>query len=144
MLPDRGLLLGAPVEVPDTAPDALAFAKNLLMDGRFGDADTALAQIQENFAGTPEAAEALFWRGETQYAAHNYNAAKDFYIDSIRADPEGARAADAMVALAASLHAMGVNAEACSVIVAFPSQYPEANLPLRQKADRVRQDAGCS
>ena len=136
--------LGAPPQLPDSAPDALAYAKGLLMDGRFGDAEVAFADFQERFPGTPEAAEALYWQGETQFAANNFEVARNLYIDALQADPAGVRAADAMVALAASLNAMRLTQDACDVLDAFPTQYPSASLAVRSKADRVRQSSGCS
>ncbi len=135
--------LGASAPLPDDPAAALAAAKNLLIDGRFEAAEAAFAEFQQRFGDSPQAGEALYWQGEAHNLRGQYEQAKNLYIDSLRTDPAGPRAADAMIALASSLQSMNLNSEACNTLASFPRQYPNAALSVRAKADRVSQAAGC-
>jgi tol-pal system protein YbgF len=135
--------LGSRPPLSDDPATALAEAKRLLVDGRFDDAEAAFAEFQERFGDSPEAGEALYWQGEARFLRGEYEQAKDLYISSLRNDPAGPRAPDAMIALASSLQNMSLNTEACSTLASFPRQYPNAALSVRSKAERVRQAAGC-
>jgi tol-pal system protein YbgF len=135
--------LGVRAPLPDDPETALATAKSLLIDGRFDDAEAAFVEFQERFGDSPQAGEALYWQGEARFLRGEFEEAKNLYIDSLRADPAGPRAPDAMIQLASSLQAMSLTTEACSTLASFPRQYPNAALSVRAKADRVRQAAGC-
>lgn len=135
--------LGARAPLGDDPATALETAKRYLIDGRFDDAEAAFAEFQERFADSPQAGEALYWQGESRFLRGNYEEAKNLYIDSLRADSSGPRAADAMIALASSLQNMGLNDDACTTLSSFPRQYPNAALSVRAKAERVRNAAGC-
>lgn len=135
--------LGSRAPLPDDPQAALDQAKRLLIDGRFNEAEAALAEFQQRFGDTPQAGEALYWQGEARFNARSWEEAKNLYIDSIRADPSGPRAPDAMVQLAYSLHNMSLTEDACDTLASFPQQYPNAALSVRSKAERVRAAAGC-
>jgi tol-pal system protein YbgF len=135
--------LGERAPLPDDPESALAAAKNLLIDGRFEEAEVAFVEFQQRFGDSPQAGEALYWQGEAHNLRGQYEEAKNLYIDSLRADPSGPRAPDAMIALASSLQSMSLTTEACNTLASFPRQYPNAALSVRSKAERVRQAAGC-
>jgi tol-pal system protein YbgF len=135
--------LGVREPLPDDPATALATAKSLLIDGRFDDAEAAFDEFQSRFGDSPQAGEALYWQGEARALRGEFEAAKNLYIDSLRSDPAGPRAPDAMIALASSLQNMSLNTEACTTLSSFPRQYPNAALSVRAKAERVRQAAGC-
>lgn len=127
----------------DNPVDALAAAKSLLIDGRFDEAEAAFQDFDARFGDSDEAGEALYWHGETLFARDDFEPAKNLYIESLRRDPTGPRAPDAMVQLAAALQRMNFTTEACNTLAAFPRQFPSATLSVRSKAERVRQAAGC-
>jgi len=129
--------------VADNPVDALADAKRLLIEGRFSDAEVAFQDFDTRFAESDQAGEALYWHGETLFARDDFEPAKNLYIESLRRDPTGARAPDAMVQLAAALQRMDFTSEACNTLAAFPRQFPNASLSVKSKAERVRQMAGC-
>lgn len=131
------------VVLPDNPVDALDYAKRLLIDGQYDQAEEAFGRFAAAFSTSNLVGEALYWRGETFYLREGYEQAKDLYIESIQRDPKGPRAADAMVKLAASLSRMGFNDQACSTLQAFPRQYPNADLAVKAKAAREEQLAGC-
>jgi len=138
--------LGAEPEVAAVAnnpADALADAKRLLIEGRFSDAEAAFQDFDARFAESDQAGEALYWHGETLFARDDFEPAKNLYIESLRRDPSGPRAPDAMVQLAAALQRMDFTSEACNTLAAFPRQFPSASLSVKSKAERVRQMAGC-
>jgi TolA-binding protein len=135
--------LGVRAPLPDDPETALATAKRFLVDGRLDEGEAALAEFMERFGDSPQVGEALYWQGETRSTRGQFEEAKNLYIDSLRADPAGPRAPDAMIALSSALQNMNLTTEACSTLASFPRQYPNAALSVRAKADRVRQAAGC-
>lgn len=135
--------LGVRAPLPDDPAAALEAAKRLLIDGRFDEAEAAFAEFQQRFADTPQVAEAYYWQGESRFLREDYEQAKDLYIASLRADAAHPRAPDALIQLASSLQNLNLMNDACSTLSSFPTQYPNAALSVRNKAERVRQAAGC-
>lgn len=135
--------LGVRPALPDDPAEALEVAKRLLIDGRFDDAEAAFTEFQSRFADTPQGAEAMYWQGESRFLREDYTQARDLYIASLRADAAHPRAPDALIQLASSMQNLGQMNEACQTLAAFPTQYPNAALSVRAKAERVRQAAGC-
>ncbi|MGD2132482.1 MAG: hypothetical protein PVI23_06780 [Maricaulaceae bacterium] len=129
--------------LPDDAAAALDAAKQYMLNGQFDVAESAFDEFGERFGGAPQEGEALFWRGELQFARSSFSDARDSYIASLRVDAAGPRAPDAMIQLAKSAHYMGSSDEACTVLSQFPQYYPNASATLRSKAESARQLASC-
>jgi len=72
-----------------------------------------------------------------------YADAADAYIASMRKDSQGVRAPDAMVRLAAALRELGNRNEACATLASFPSQFPNANNNVKEKARIEAGRTGC-
>jgi len=117
--------------------------KRKLSEGDFLGAQTAFKQYLEFKPEAPDAGEINFWLGETYFVRGGYNDAADAYIGSMRKAPNGPKAPDAMIRLAATLNQLGNQAEACQTLASFPGQFPNANASLREKARIETTRAGC-
>jgi len=81
--------------------------------------------------------------GETYFVNKAHANAADAYITSMRKDPGGVKAPDAMVRLAAALRELGKTTEACQTLDSFPAQYPNAPADVRDKARTEQLRTGC-
>lgn len=120
-----------------------AQGKQKLAEGDFTAAQNAFAQYLNAIPDAPDAGEVSFWLGETYYVKQAYADAADAYIASMRKDPKGVKAPDAMVRLAAALRELGKVQEACQTLDSFPAQYPNAPAPVRERARTELARTGC-
>lgn len=120
-----------------------AQGKQKLAEGDFTAAQNAFAQYLNAIPDAPDAGEVSFWLGETYYVKQAYADAADAYISSMRKDPKGVKAPDAMVRLAAALRELGKTQEACQTLDSFPAQYPNAPANVRERARTELARTGC-
>ncbi|WP_323761740.1 tol-pal system protein YbgF [Maricaulis sp.] len=88
-------------------------------------------------------AQAQYWLGETFYVRSDFTRAADAFIASLRLQPSGEKAPDALVRLAASLHGMGRTDDACSTLARFGRQFPNAAPASQARAARESVRANC-
>jgi len=117
--------------------------KTRLLEGDFVGAQTALSQYLEFNPNASDAGEMNYWLGESYFVRGGYADAADAYIASMRKDSQGVKAPDAMVRLAAALRELGNRNEACATLASFPSQFPNANDNVKEKARIEAGRTGC-
>ncbi len=117
--------------------------KTKLAEGDYGGAQVALKQYLQFNPTAPDAGEMQYWLGESYFVRGGYADAAESYIASMRQDPQGIKAPDAMIRLAASLRELGQRAEACQTLASFPSQYPNAPEQAKNKARTEAARTGC-
>ncbi|MGK0266423.1 MAG: tol-pal system protein YbgF [Maricaulis sp.] len=132
----------APMPVSD--PGAIYDdARARLLDGDFDGAQSGFEAFVTDHGDDPRAGEAWYWLGETFFVRNNFAESADAYIASLRAQPAGTRAPDALVRLAASLHGLDRTREACDTLGRFGRQFPDASAASRDRAARESVRAGC-
>lgn len=114
-----------------------------LAEGDFSGAQTAFKQYLQFNPDAADAGEVNYWLGESYYVRGGYADAADAYITSMRKDPKGSKAPDAMVRLAATLGKLGNKAEACQTLATFPAQFPNASAATKEKARVEAARTGC-
>lgn len=133
-----------PLERDYQALSALpAKGKQKLKEGDFTAAQAAFTEYLAAIPDAPDAGEVNFWLGETHYVKQAYADAADAYITSMRQDPQGLTAPDAMVRLAAALRELGKVEQACQTLDSFPAQYPNAPANVRDRARTEMARTGC-
>lgn len=137
--------LGATPPPPASADPAFAFdtARSRLNDGDFIGAQSGFEAFVADHADHPQAGEAWYWLGETFFVRSQFAEAADAYIASLRNQPDGEKAPDALVRLAASLHGLGRTREACETLSRFGRQFPNASQASRDRAARESVRANC-
>ncbi|SDM62111.1 tol-pal system protein YbgF [Maricaulis salignorans] len=141
-----GVLGGAPgaSALPASDPAVLyEDARGRLLDGDFDGAEAGFERFVAEHGDDPRAGEAWYWLGETFFVRGHHAESADAYIASLRAQPAGERAPDALVRLAASLHGLGQTREACATLARFGGQFPNASAASRDRAARESARAGC-
>ncbi len=143
---------GAPVYKEMTIPVQQDYAalsalpdtgKRKLSEGDFAGAQQDFKAYLDAMPDAPDAGEISFWLGETYYVRQGFADAADAYVTSMRKAPQGVKAPEAMVRLAAALRGLGETAKACQTLDSFPSQYPNAPASVREKARTESARAGC-
>lgn len=114
-----------------------------LAEGDFLGAQSNFKQYLDFNPDAADAADVNFWLAETYFVRGSYTDAADSYIASMRKAPDGPKAPEAMVGLAATLRALGKTAEACQALASFPVEYPDAAQRVREKARVVAARTGC-
>ena len=114
-----------------------------LAEGDFIGAQTAFKQYLEYNPDAADAGEISFWLGESYFVRGGYADAADAYISSMRTDPTGVKAPEAMVRLAATLRELGNQSEACQTLATFGSQFPNAPEAAKEKARIEAGRTGC-
>jgi tol-pal system protein YbgF len=139
-------VLGATSGVSEPASDPNLIygqARGRLLDGDFVGAQMGFEIFVAEHGDDPRAGEALYWLGETFFVRDDYAAAADSYIASLRKEPSGVKAPDALIRLAASLHGLGRTSDACGTLARFGQQFPNASQASRDRAAREATRANC-
>jgi len=130
-------------DVPNDVADLGQKGKRLLTEGDFGGAQIALSQYLQFNPDAADVGEMQYWLGESYYVRGGFADAADAYITSMKRDPRGEKAPDAMVRLAGALRQLGKPADACATLASFPSQYPRASAAVKEKARVEAARASC-
>ncbi len=117
--------------------------KRLLSEGDFAGAQTSLKQYLQFNPDAPDFGEMNFYLGESYYVRRAYADAADAYITSMKRDPRGVKAPDAMVRLAGALRELGKTQDSCATLASLPRQYPDASPTVLDKAKLEAARAGC-
>jgi len=129
-----------PIDNLDALPET---GKQKLYEGNFSGAQSDFLTYLAVAPDAANAGEVSFWLGETYYVKSGFADAADAYIESMRKDPQGAKAPEALIRLAASLRELGQNGKACEALDSFPVQFPSADAEIREKARIELARTGC-
>jgi len=132
----------APTIITDDG-ELVAAGQQKLREGNFTGAQSDFETYLAISPDAVDAGEVSYWLGETYFIKGGYADAADAYINSMRKDPNGVKAPDALVRLAASLHALGETSKACEALQNFPLQFPNASAEAREKARVETVRTGC-
>lgn len=139
-----GVLGGNAAVAPLDAETMFAGARARLLEGDFDGAQLGFESFVAEYPDHGDAGEAYYWLGETFYVRDDFGSAADNYIASLRTQPGGSKAPDALVRLAASLRGLGRVDEACGTLSQFSRQFPDASAESRDRAARESVRANCS
>lgn len=124
--------------VSDGAPSEVGqyrAALRLLRDRRFDDAWRAFGVFLDQHPQHGLASNALYWRGEAQYAKRDFALARSEFEALIARYPQGEKAADALFKLALCFRQLGSEDQAQSVFRRLRTEYPNsqaANVAARE------------
>jgi tol-pal system protein YbgF len=114
-----------------------------LAEGDFLGAQTAFKQYLQINPDAADAGEVNYWLGEAYVVRGGYADAADAYIASMRKDPQGELAPNAMVGLAVTMRELGNKAQACNALGSLTAQYPNAGADVQEKARVETARTGC-
>lgn len=137
--------------LPGTEGEAYSYARELLANGRYAEAEAAFGQFLQTYPNALTTNDARFLFAFTQLARNNYRDAAQNFIQYLRAAPQGPRAPEAQARLGmafAGLAQDGQNdaaelRQACSAFSSLPRQYPNAPRHVRDLAQREARAANC-
>ena len=129
---------------PGDATAAFKQARQLLLDGDYGAAETAFSGYVETYPDSAKAPEARYWLGETQFVREAYGDAAGSYLGAVRGWPQTSWAPDAVLKLSRALVALRKPADACKTLDELAKRYPKAPAALTAKAATTRAQAKCA
>lgn len=135
---------GSAVELPNGPPeDQYGFAFELLRQGRYVDAQSALEQFLEGNAKHDLAGNAKYWLGETFYVRGDYQSSALIFAEGYREYPDSQKAPDNLLKLGMSLVNLGDMENACGTFSELLRIYPRAASSIRTRAERELQSEAC-
>lgn len=130
--------------LPGNAGEAYSLARELLVNGKYAEAEVAFAQFLEAFPNAETAADARFWYAFTLYARNNYEDAAASFVQYLQASPNGPRAPEAQARLGMALAQMGETRQACGAFANLQRRYPNAPRNVRDLAAREARALNCA
>jgi tol-pal system protein YbgF len=119
-------------------------ARELLVAGRYAEAEAAFADFLQAYPSDNNASDARFWFAFTLLARNNYTDAAANFVQYLQAAPSGVRAPEAQVRLGMALVGMGNTRQGCGAFANLPRRYPNAPRAVRDLATREAAAAHCS
>jgi tol-pal system protein YbgF len=132
------------VELPGEAGAAYSFARQLLVNEKYAEAELAFAQFLQTFPNADTAPDARFLLAYTLLARHNYQDAASNFVQYLQTSPRGPRAPEAQVRLGMALAGMDQMRQACGAFASLPTRYPNASRFVRDLAAREARAASCA
>ena len=144
--PDQVAVAPPPaVELPAGTPrEQYDFARSLLNQARYDEAESAFRSFVDLHGDAPLAGNAQYWLAETYYVRGRYQEAAMTYLDGYETYPNGSKAPDNLLKLGISLARLGQRDEACDAFTRMQEAFPNAPRPILQRARRERDGAGCT
>ena len=130
----------APATPVVDAGDAYSAARELLVAGKYADAEVAFGDFLERYPSAPTAADARFWFAFTLLARNNYQDAATNFVNYLQHNPNAPRAPEARVRLGMALAGMGQTRQACAAFANLPAG---AARNVRDLAAREARAAQC-
>jgi tol-pal system protein YbgF len=135
----------APAATPVVEPgDAYSRARELLVNGRYAEAEVAFGDFLEAHPNASTAADARFWFAFTLLARNNYDDAAASFLEYLQRHGQAARAPEAQVRLGMALVGMGQRQQGCSAFASLVRRYPNATRAVRDLATRESRAAQCA
>ncbi len=132
------------VALPAEPGPAYSFARELLLNGRYADAEVAFAQFIEQHPSADTAPDARYWHAFTLLARSNYQGAAAGFLDYLQRYASGPRAPEALVRLGMALVGLDRDREACAAFRDLPRRYPRASQSVRDLATRESRALSCT
>jgi len=118
-------------------------AFGLLREANYPAAEQALRDFVRRYPSDPLSGNAQYWLGETYFVRGRYDAAAAAFAEGYEKYPHGAKGADDLLKLGASLSRMGRKADACPVFARLDSKFPIAPANIKGKEAEEKKNAGC-
>ena len=122
-----------------SARDEYDLAYGYILTGDYGLAEQGFQSWLAAFPNDPQAADARFWLGESQYQQGEYREAANAFLNVYQTAQQSAKAPDALLKLGMSLAALGERQAACATLAEVPNKYPQAAPAV---LSRVNDEAG--
>ncbi|MCP4992769.1 MAG: tol-pal system protein YbgF [Gammaproteobacteria bacterium] len=125
---------------PALEESAYQKARDLLMDGRYDAARSALGQFLVSYPQGKYSGNAQYWLAEASYVTRDYDTALQDFDKVIRNYPESAKVPDAMLKSGLAHYSKQQWQEARTMLEALISKYPSstASRLARQRLERMR------
>lgn len=143
-----GTLGALPASAAPAAPVepgvAYGQARELLLNGRYAEAEAAFTQFLEQHPTADSAPDARYWLAFALLARSNFQGAAAGFLDYLQRHATGPRAPEALVRLGMALAGLDREREACAAFRDLPRRYPRASQSVRDLATREQRALTCA
>ena len=129
--------------VPGDAGQAYDVAYGYILTGDYGVAEQHFQIWLESYPGSPQAPDARFWLGESQFQQGSHREAAGTFLELYQANPQSRRAPDTLMRLGMSLAALGEKRAACGTFAEVRKKHPDAGGPVLNRVAEEARRAGC-
>jgi tol-pal system protein YbgF len=140
----KGAEEAAPAQTFATPREHYNYAFRLLNQTQYEESATSFQSFTKKYPKDPLVGNAYYWGGETHYIRRDYVKAADNFRKGFEALPEGPKAADNLLKLAMSLHAMNRDKESCVVLKQVVVKFKKSSSSVADKADQEQKRIGCN
>jgi tol-pal system protein YbgF len=127
-----------------TSEQHYKFAMNMFQLGEYTTATQAFSEFVELHPHDSKAPSAIYWQGMSYYVKQNYSQAASSFMLLYKSFPRDNKAAEGLLKLSNSLHALGKQEAACTALEQLRNEYPGSYLRLKREIYNSGADAGCS
>jgi tol-pal system protein YbgF len=130
---------------PEGSPsERYDYARSLLVQNRFGEAERALRAFLAAHPDHQLAANAQYWLGETHYVRRDYQTAAQVFMESYQKYKNGPKAPDSLLKLGMALANEDRQREACITFAELDKAFPDAPAYIKDSALRQKERSGCN
>jgi len=126
-----------------TPKDEYDLAYGYILTGEYGLAEQSFQTWLANFPDAPQAADARFWLGESQFQQGEYRDAANTFLAVYKAGETGPKAPEALLKLGMSLSALGEKNAACATFSEVERRFAETSATLMSRLDAEAERGGC-
>ena len=126
-----------------TTEQRYEFAKRLLRQGDWADAEAAFREFVTAHPEHQLAANGQYWLGETFYVRKDYGTAAAIFLEGYQRFPTGPKAPGTLLKLGMSLANMELTEEACQTFAEVLEKHAEAPASIMRLVEKERQRVGC-
>jgi tol-pal system protein YbgF len=118
-------------------------AYGYILTGDYGLAEQSFKSWIEANPSDPQAVDAQFWLGESQFQQKEFRDAANSFLTVYKQAGQSPKAPDALLKLAMSLSALGEKPAACATLSEVGKRYPQASPALLTRVNEESGRAGC-
>lgn len=157
-LDEGGNMLGASVDAPggnasgndvaslpssSSPEDIYRTAYNQVLAGNYKAAAGGFRDYLDVYPDGPQAADASFWLGESQFSQGEFNKAARTFLDAHKKYPNAQKAPETLLKLGMALAALNNQNTACATYDEVLKRYPNASDSVRKKVAFEKKRGGC-
>ncbi|HET7414037.1 MAG TPA: tol-pal system protein YbgF [Pararhizobium sp.] len=123
--------------------DIYRAAYNQLLNGNYKAAENGFHDYIDVFPDGPQASDAAYWLGESQFSQGKFNDAARTFLDAHQKYPKAKKAPETLLKLGMALAALNNQDTACATYSEVLKRYPDVSAEVRRKVAREEKRTGC-
>lgn len=141
--PDAPAATGGQTASLDTPDDLYKAGYEHVLSGDYSLAEQSFRDYVDIYPSGPQASDAMFWLGESQFSQSRYDEAAKSFLAAHKQFPAAEKGPDTLLKLGMSLAALDNRDTACATYREVLVRYPDASAAIRSKIVTEQSKASC-